>query len=324
MTEDNSTAPADEATMKAMRQTEFGGPDVLREVELPKPQPGPSQILIKVKASGVNPTDWKHRSRPGFLRDLPLVLGWDVSGVVEQVGVGVTLFKPGDEVFGMLPYPFGVGAHAEYAVGPTRAFVPKPGNVDYVQAGALPLVSLTAWQSLVDTAKVAPGDRVLIHAAAGGVGHVAVQIAKARGAYVIGTASAPKHDFVRGLGADEMIDYREEDFVEKARDIDIAFDTIGEENQLRSLRTLKPGGIMVSTVPFPAKGLFEEAESLGVRGETILVEADQAGMLEIAALIESGQLRATIADTFPMADAAKAHQAGQTNATSGKMVLTME
>ncbi|SMX67589.1 NADPH:quinone reductase [Brevibacterium sp. 239c] len=324
MTEENSKAHADATMMKAMRQTEFGGPEVLHEEELPKPKPGPSQILIKVKASGVNPTDWKHRSGPRFLPDLPLVLGWDVCGVVEQVGVGVTLFKPGDEVFGMLPYPFGVGAHAEYVVGPTRAFVPKPNNVDHVQAGALPLVSLTAWQSLVDTAKITPGDRVLVHAAAGGVGHVAVQIAKARGAYVIGTASAPKHDFVRGLGADEMIDYREEDFVEKARDIDIAFDTIGDDYQLRSLRTLKPDGIMVSTVPVPAKGLFDEARALGVRGETILVEADQAGMLEIAALVESGQLRATIADTFPLADAAKAHAAGETNATTGKLVLTME
>ncbi|NEE28903.1 NADP-dependent oxidoreductase, partial [Streptomyces sp. SID7982] len=188
--------------MRAISQSVYGGPEVLEEVRLPRPVAGPSQIVVAVRAAGVNPTDWKHRGQAMFLDRLPLVLGWDVSGVVESVGFGVTLFKPGDEVFGMLPYPYGVGSHAEFTVGPTRAFAHKPEGVDHVQAAALPLAALTARQALVDTADVRPGQRVLIHAAAGGVGHLAVQIAKSLGAYVIGTASAAKHDFVRGLGAD--------------------------------------------------------------------------------------------------------------------------
>lgn len=313
----------DQPTMKAMRQEEFGGPDVLHEVEVPRPKPGISEILVRVHAAGVNPTDWKHRSGRRFLGDPPYTLGWDVSGVVEAVGLGVTLFAPGDEVFGMLPYPYGAGSHAEYVVGRARAFVPKPEVIDHVQAGAIPLVSLTAWQCLVDAAGLGEGDRVLIHAAAGGVGHAAVQIAKARGAYVIGTASAPKHDFLRELGADETIDYRDTDFVEAAKDMDVVLDTIGGDNQLRSLETLRPGGIMVSTVPVPAEGLQEKAAELGVRAQCMLVEADHAGMQAIASLVEEGKLRATIAQTFPLAEAARAHEAGETNRTTGKLVLTI-
>lgn len=308
-------------TMKAIRQEELGGPEVLHEVEVPRPSPGISEILVKVHAASLNPTDWKHRATGRFLGQPPLILGWDLSGVVEEVGLGVSLFKPGDEVFGMLPYPKGVGSHAEYVAGPTRAFAHKPANVDHVEAGAVPLVALTAWQALVDTTGLSEGQRVLIHAAAGGVGHVAVQIAKARGAYVIGTASEPKHEFVRDLGADEVIDYRTVDFADAVSDVDVVLDTIGGDYQLRSLRTLKTGGIMVSTVPAPAEGLHEEAARLGVRAELILVEADHAGMVAIAELVESGALRARIAETFPLAEAARAHEAGETNRTAGKIVL---
>lgn len=310
--------------MRAISQDELGGPEVLREVQLRRPKPGPGQILVRVRAASLNPTDWKHRGGRAFLPAPPFVLGWDLSGVVEQVGIGVTLFEPGDEVFGMLPYPLGVGAHAEFAVGPTRAFVAKPESVDHVDAAALPLAALTAWQSLVETAKVGPGDRVLVHAAAGGVGHLAVQIAKARGAHVIGTASRPKHDFVRGLGADEMIDYREQDFVEVVEDADVVLDTIGGDCQLRSLSTLRPGGVLVSTIPFAKRGLFEEASRRRVSVELILVEADHAGMLAIRDLVESGELRATIARTFPLGEAAAAHAEGETNRTTGKLVLTVE
>lgn len=309
--------------MKAMRQETFGGPEVLQLADLPTPEPGISEILVRVHAAGLNPTDWKHRAARRFLGDPPYVLGWDVSGVVEQVGLGVTLFEPGDEVFGMLPYPHGAGSHAECVVGPARAFVRKPADVDHVQAAALPLVSLTAWQSLVDTAGVGAGDRVLVHAAAGGVGHVAVQIAKARGAHVVGTASGPKHEFVRGLGADEVIDYRETDFAAVATGMDVVLDTIGGDYQLRSVGTLRPGGMLVSTVPRPADGLFELATRHGVRARLILVEADHEGMRQIAALVESGQLRAAIAATFPLAEAARAHALGETNRTTGKIVLTM-
>lgn len=321
---DQTSSQTDRTVMRAIRQDELGGPEVLHEALVPRPEPGISQILVRVRTAGVNPTDWKHRAGRGFLADPPRVLGWDVCGVVEQVGLGVTLFKPGDRVFGMLPYPDGVGSHAEFVVGPARAFVHKPEVLDDVQAGALPLAALTAWQSLVDTAGVGDGDRVLIHAAAGGVGHLAVQIAKTRGAYVIGTASAAKHDFVRGLGADEMIDYRETDFAEAVHGVDAVLDTIGDDYQLRSLRTLRRGGTLVSTLPRPAEGLFERAAELGVNAELILVEADHAGMQAVSELAEAGKLRATIAQTFPLADAAKAHEAGETGRTSGKLVLTVD
>ncbi|WP_254879088.1 NADP-dependent oxidoreductase [Streptomyces sp. NA04227] len=310
--------------MRAISQDVLGDPEVLQQVEVARPAPGPSQVLIKVHAAGVNPTDWKHRAMGLFLGRPPFVLGWDVSGVVEAVGIGVTLFKPGDEVFGMLPYPHGVGSHAEYVTGPARAFAHKPPTIDHVQAGALPLAALTAWQALVDTARVRPGDRVLIHAAAGGVGHLAVQIAKARGAYVIGTASAGKHAFVRSLGADEMIDYREADFTEAVHDVDVVLDTIGGDYQLRSLRTLRPGGVLVSILPVPGEGLAEEAVRLGVRTELLLVEADHTGMNAIAELAEAGTLRATVAETFPLAEAAKAHALGDTNRTTGKLVLVTD
>ncbi|MFT4135533.1 NADP-dependent oxidoreductase [Microbacterium sp.] len=311
-------------TMRAIRQEEYGGPEVLHEVVVPRPLPGVGQLLVRVRAAGVNPTDWKHRAGPGFLGRPPFVLGWDVSGVVERVGRGVTLFRPGDEVFGMLPYPHGVGAHAEFAVGPARAFVRKPAAIDHVQAGALPLAALTAWQALVDTAHVGPGDRVLIHAAAGGVGHLAVQLARARGAYVIGTASAQKHELVRGLGADELIDYRSADFAEAVHGVDVVLDTIGGDYQLRSLRTLRPGGTLVSLIPRAAEGLAAQAAAREVDTRLMLVEADHAGMQAIADLVETESLRAIVAQTFPLARAADAHRAGETGRTTGKLVLTVE
>ncbi|MFD8594501.1 NADP-dependent oxidoreductase [Kitasatospora sp. NPDC059646] len=311
-------------TMRAISQDVLGGPEVLQEVELPRPEPGPSEILVKVRAAGLNPTDWKHRASGLFLGEPPFVLGWDVAGTVEAVGFGVTLFRPGDEVFGMLPYPHGVGAHAEYVTGPARAFAARPAGVDAVQAGALPLAALTAWQALVDTAGIGPGDRVLVHAAAGGVGHLAVQIAKSRGAYVIGTASAAKHDFLRGLGADETIDYRTTDFAEAVRDADVVLDTVGGEYQLRSLRTLRRGGLLVSILPVPVEGLAEEADRLGVRTAMMLVEADHAGMAAVADLAGRGLLRAEIAGTFPLAEAAKAHALGDTGRTTGKLVLLVD
>jgi NADPH:quinone reductase-like Zn-dependent oxidoreductase len=309
--------------MRAIRQDVLGGPEVLQEVEIDRPAPGPSEVLVRVRAAGLNPTDWKHRANGGFLKNPPFVLGWDVSGVVEAVGLGVTLFQPGDEVFGMLPYPYGVGSHAEYVKGPTRAFARKPASVDHEQAGAIPLAALTAWQALVDTADVQPGQRVLIHAAAGGVGHLAVQIAKARGAYVIGTASAGKHDFLRELGVDEPVDYRETDFAEAVSDVDVVLDTIGDDYRFRSLRVLRPGGLLVSILPRGARDFIEEAERLGVRAIELLVEADHAGMNAIADLVEAGKLRATIAGSFPLAEAAKAHELGDTGRTAGKLVLTL-
>lgn len=315
---------SDVKTMRAISQDVLGGPEVLREVELERPEPRTNEVLVRVRAAGVNPTDWKHRATGGFLGEPPFVLGWDVSGVVEAVGVGVARFRPGDEVFGMLSYPFGHGSHAEYVTGPARWFAHKPASIDHVQAGALPLVSLTAWQALVEYADVRPGQRVLIHAAAGGVGHVAAQIAKARGAYVIGTASAGKHEFLRGIGVDEAIDYRETDFAEAVKDVDVVLDTIGGDTSTRSLRVLRPGGIVVSILPVGSSDFYDEAERLGVRALRMLVDASHSGMAAIAALVEAGKLSATIAGTFPLADAAEAHRLGDTGRTTGKLVLTVD
>jgi NADPH:quinone reductase-like Zn-dependent oxidoreductase len=311
-------------TMRVITQNALGGPEVLEVAEVDRPAPRANEILIRVRAAGLNPTDWKHRATGGFLGEPPFTLGWDVSGVVEAVGVGVARFAPGDEVFGMLSYPWGHGSHAEYVAAPARAFVHKPAGIDHVQAGALPLVSLTAWQALVENAELQPGQRVLIHAAAGGVGHVAVQIAKARGAYVIGTASAAKHDFLRELGVDEAIDYRETDFAEAVKDVDVVLDMLGGETALKSLRVLRPGGIVVSIVPMGKPDFYEEAERLGVRAVRMLVDADRADMESIADLVETGKLRATVAKTFPLADAAEAHALGATGRTAGKLVLTVD
>lgn len=311
-------------TMRAISQDVLGGPEVLKEVEVQRPAPRPNEVLVRVRAAGLNPTDWKHRDNGGFLGEPPFVLGWDVSGVVEAVGIGVVRFQPGDEVFGMLSYPFGHGSHAEYVTAPARVFAHKPASVDHIQAGALPLVSLTAWQALVEYADVQPGQRVLIHAAAGGVGHVAVQIAKARGAHVIGTASAGKHEFLRGLGADEVIDYRETDFAEAVKDVDVVLDTLGGETSVRSLGVLRPGGVVVSILPVGSDDFYEEAERLGVRALRMLVDSDRADLRAIADLVDKGQLRAEIAGTFPLADAAEAHALGDTGRTAGKLVLTVD
>ncbi|MFF6962406.1 NADP-dependent oxidoreductase [Streptomyces anthocyanicus] len=311
-------------TMRAIGQDVLGGPEVLKEVRPERPEPRPNEVLVQVRAAGVNPTDWKHRATGGFLGEPPFVLGWDVSGVVESVGIGVAAFRPGDEVFGMLSYPFGHGSHAEYVTAPARTFTRKPSGIDHVQAGALPLVSLTAWQALVERAEVQPGQRVLVHAAAGGVGHVAVQIAKARGARVIGTASAAKHEFLRSLGADETVDYRETDFAEAVKDVDVVLDTIGGDTSLRSLRVLRPGGVVVSILPVGSDDFYEEADRLGVRAVRMLVDADRAGMEEIARLVGAGRLRATIAQTFPLAEAARAHALGETGRTTGKLVLEVD
>jgi NADPH:quinone reductase-like Zn-dependent oxidoreductase len=311
------------ATMRAISQDTHGTPEVLKEAVIPRPEPAPGQILVAVRAAGVNPTDWKHRAAGLFLNRLPLVLGWDVSGVVEAVGFGVTLFEPGDEVFGMLPYPQGVGSHAEYVTGPARAFAHKPAGIDHVQAGALPLAALTAHQAVVDTAAVRAGQRVLIHAAAGGVGHLAVQIAKSRGAYVIGTASAPKHDFVRSLGADEVVDYRTTDFREAVQDVDMVLDPLSGDTRARSLDVLRPGGVLVSLLPGTDPDEAAKAAAREVRVETLLVEADRAGMIAVADLVVSGALRAHVEAVFPLADAAKAHALGETGRTTGKIVLTV-
>ncbi|WP_418960657.1 NADP-dependent oxidoreductase [Streptomyces tritici] len=310
--------------MRAIGQDTFGGPEVLKVVEAEKPVPGPAEVLVRVHAAGVNPTDAWHRSTGGLAgTGAPVRLGWDVSGVVEAVGLGVTLFRPGDEVFGMPRQPLPAGTYAEYVVSPARHLTLKPAGLPHTEAAALPLAGLTAWQALVDTAGVRPGQRVLVHAAAGGVGHLAVQIAKARGAYVIGTASAAKHAFVRGLGADEVVDYRTTDFAETVRDVDVVVDAVGGAYGPRSLRTLRPGGLVVSLASPAEAALAEEAERLGVRAQFMVVEADGAGMRELAALVASGTLKVRVDTVLPLEDAAKAHELAESGRTTGKLVLSV-
>ncbi|MEU4417230.1 NADP-dependent oxidoreductase [Nocardia salmonicida] len=308
--------------MRAIGQDTFGGPEVLRVIEVDKPTPGPGEVLIRVHAAGVNPTDSWHRSSGGLFGAIT-PLGWDVSGVVEEVGLGVTLFAPGDEVFGMPRLPHAAGTYAEYVTAPARHLARKPANLSHIEAGALALVALTAWQALVDTADVRPGQRVLIHAGAGGVGHVAVQIAKARGAYVIATARADNHAFVHDLGADEVIDYTTTDFVDAVRDVDVVVDTVGGEYGPRSLRVLRPGGIVVSLASPAEAALVEQAGPLGVRAGFMIVEPDGASLRAIADLVDAGALRPHVETVLPLELVSKAHEISDNQRTRGKIVLAV-
>ncbi|WNI26676.1 NADP-dependent oxidoreductase [Streptomyces sp. ITFR-16] len=312
-------------TMRAVSQDSAGAPDVLKVIETRRPVAGRGEILVRVHAAGVNPADWKTRERGEFADGTrpPFTLGWDVAGVVAAVGDGVTLFEVGDAVFGMPRFPHPAGAYAEYVAAPARHFAPRPEGLDHIRAAALPLASLTAWQALVDTAHVRPGQRVLVHAAAGGVGHLAVQIAKARGAYVIGTASAAKHELLRSLGADELIDYRERDFTETVRDVDVVLDGLGGRTWARSLRTLRPGGTLVSILPPDDSFPVAEAEAAGVRAVFMLVEPDHAGLRAITSLVESGRLRVVVDRVLPVEEAAQAHVLGEAGRTTGKIVLSV-
>ncbi|WP_327255067.1 NADP-dependent oxidoreductase [Streptomyces sp. NBC_01244] len=306
--------------MRAIVVSQWGGPEVLTETELDRPEPGMGEILVRVHAAGVNPVDWKTRASGALIPWGPVpAVGWDVSGTVEAVGPGVTMFQPGDEVFGMPRFPVQAGGYAEYVTATARHFTRKPAAINHVQAAALPLAALTAWQALTDTAGVRPGQRVLVHAAAGGVGHFAVQIAKALGAYVIGTASAAKHEVLRSLGADELIDYRTTAFEDVVADVDVVIDAIGGDYGTRSLKVLRPGGHLITLngpddVPADAEGFHT--------GWT-LVEPDYAGLKAIAALVAEGRLRPVIDTVLPLAEAAKAHEIGEQGRTTGKIVLTV-
>ena len=305
--------------MRAVSQDEFGGPDVLRVVDVDRPEPLPTEVLVRVRATSVNPVDWKTRAGSGvagFFGDGPVVLGWDVSGVVEQAGPGANRFAVGDEVYGMPRFPHPGRTYAEYVTAPSRHFARKPANLTHEEAAAVPLVGLTAWQAF-EAADLRAGQRVLIHAAAGGVGHLAVQLAKARGAYVIGTASAAKHDFLLGLGADELIDYRTTDFTTAVRDADLVLDLVGGEYVERSARVLRRGGTLV-TIPAAAP-----ATAAGVHQKWVLVEPDHAALEQITALIEAGALRVEVGAVYPLEQAAEAHKVGETGRTQGKIVLSI-
>ncbi|MGW4483306.1 NADP-dependent oxidoreductase [Amycolatopsis sp. NPDC004368] len=306
--------------MRVVTQQEFGGPEVLEVVEVPRPVPGPTEVLVRVRAAGVNPVDWKSRAHEVFLGRPPYTLGWDVSGVVEEVGFGATGVQVGDEVLGMPWFPREAGAYAEYVTAPSRQFVRKPAGMSNAEAAGLPLAGLTAWQALVDVAGVRGGQRVLVDAAAGGVGHLAVQIAKARGAYVLGTASAAKHGFLRSIGVDEPLDYRDKTVT--ATDVDVYLGLVGETADLRWLPAVKQGGLVISVPGGVAPAVRDAADKRGVRTAPVLVEPDRVGLLGLVDLVKAGQLKVHVEQTFPLDEAARAHELGEAGRVTGKIVLT--
>ncbi|EXU69312.1 NADPH:quinone reductase [Streptomyces sp. PRh5] len=313
--------------MRAVVQDALGGPEVLRVAEVARPEPLPTEVLVRVHAAGVNPVDWKTRQgggMAGVLGEPPFTLGWDVSGVVEEVGFGVTTLAPGDEVYGMPWFPRQAGGYAEFVTAPSRQFARKPATLSHEAAAAVPLAALTAWQILVDTAKVEAGQRVLVHAAAGGVGHFAVQFARHLGATVVGTARQSRHEWLRRLGAAELIDYTGQRFEDAVEDVDVVIDLLGEEHDAtsaRSLEVLKKGGLLVAVPGGVSPELREAADARGVRTSPFLVEPDGAALTTIAGLIDQGAVEVEVADVFPLEEAARAHRQGEEGHTRGKLVL---
>lgn len=311
-----------EHQMRIATQSKFGDPDVLELQISDRPKALPTEVVVRVKAIGINPIEAFIRSGAfPMLGDPPFVLGWDISGVVEEVVPGVNRFKVGDEVFGMPLFPRQVGAYAEYVAAPSRQLALKPKSLDHIHAAALPLVGLTAYQSLIEVANIHPGQRVLIHGGAGGFGHIAVQLAKLNGAEVIVTASASKHEFLRSLGADQMIDYSAVDFADTVRNIDVVLETIGRGYAQRSLRTLRDGGLLITIVERTNAELERQTIAAGKRFAGISVEPDYPALERLAALADSGKLRVHIERTFPLEHVAEAHHA-LNGSTTGKIVLT--
>jgi NADPH:quinone reductase-like Zn-dependent oxidoreductase len=306
--------------VKAVRIHTYGGPEVLKYEEVPRPQAAAGEVLIRVHAAGVNPVDWKIRE--GYLKKflphtLPLILGWDVSGVVEAAGPGVTRLNVSDEVYSR-PDISRDGAYAEYIVVRESEVALKPWSLDHIHAAAIPLAALTAWQTLFDAAQLEAGQTVLIHAAAGGVGSFAVQLAKWKGARVIGTASERHLEFVRQLGADEAIDYQTTRFEDVVCGVDVVLDSIGGDTQKRSWQVLKKGGILVSIVEQPS---VEEAAVRGVRQSYVFIQPDATQLAELAKLADLGKLKAVVQTVLPLSEARRAHELSQAGHVRGKIVL---
>jgi NADPH:quinone reductase-like Zn-dependent oxidoreductase len=269
----------------------------------------------------VNPVDAAVRSGAfPLLGEPPFGLGWDVSGVVEKAGPGAR-FEPGDEVYGMPFFPRAANGYAEYVTAPSGQLARKPASLDHVRAAALPLAALTAWQGLVGAAELAEGQRVLIHRAAGGVGHLAVQIAKARGAHVTALASEPRHEFVRGLGADAVVDYRSTDFTEAVRDVDVVFDSTSQA--VRSLEVLRPGGTLVTITEHFDAELAAKVESSGYRFAGVTVEPDRAALEAVSELVEAGRVSPHVEETFQLGEVGKAHELVESGRVQGKVVLRL-
>jgi NADPH:quinone reductase-like Zn-dependent oxidoreductase len=309
-------------TMKAVRMHGYGGPEVLKYEDAPRPELGEGEVLVKVHAAGVNPVDWKIRA--GYLRSfrdypMPFILGWDFSGTIAELGPGAAAsgFRTSDEVYAR-PDIGRNGAYAEYIAVRASEIQRKPKSLDHVHSAAIPLAALTAWQALFDAAQLSAGERILIHAAAGGVGTFAVQLAAWKGAYVIGTASKVNHDFVKELGAHEVIDYQTTRFEDAVRDVDVVLDTMAGETRDRSWQVLKKGGILVSILGQPSQ---EDAARHGVRGAGMFVQPNPAQLQELANLADAGTVRPIIDTVLPLAEAARAHEMNQTLHTRGKIVL---
>lgn len=307
-------------TMKAVVIHEYGGPEVLKYEDVPRPEPKDDQLLIRVIAAGVNPVDGMIRSglfgKDGS-RAFPIILGGDVAGVVEKIGSKVTKFKAGDPVFAYVSLD-NSGGYAQYALVTEREAAPKPKSLMYVEAAAVPIVALTAWQALIDTAKLGSGQTVLIHGGSGGVGSFAIQIAKARGAKVIATASSANQDFLKQLGADVAIDYTKEKFEDVAKDVDVVLDSIGRDTLVRSYGVVKKGGIIVSLVASPKQS---ELEKHGIRGAALSVDPNSEELNEIGKLIDEKKIRVIVSQTFPLPEAMKAQEQVATGHTRGKIVL---
>lgn len=315
--------------MNAIILNEAGGVDNLKFVEAEKPTIKKDEVLVKVVSISVNPVDVKARAYDGVLNWIfgekrPVVLGWDISGEIIEVGEDVTEFKIGNEVFGMVNF-FGNGsAYAEYVASPKSHLALKPKNTTYQQAAASTMVASTAYQALVDVAKIKKGDKVLVHGASGGVGHMAVQIAKYFGAYVIGTSSAKNRDFVLSLGADEHIDYVNDDFTKKVTELDIVIDTVQGDTLLNSVDVVKPNGIVV-TLPSPEipQEVQDKAEQNQVNIEFMMVASKNETINAIADLLSKGALKPHIHKTFSFDEMTKAHLKVESNSVVGKVVVNV-
>lgn len=306
--------------MKAIRIHEFGGPEVLKYDDAPNPSPANDEVVIKIHASGVNPVDCKIRAglaQGKFPIEFPLIPGWDVSGEIEEVGSDVLNFRKGDEVYSR-PDPTRNGTYAEYVVVKADQVNSKPKSIDHDKAAAVPLAGLTAWQGLFEHGDLKAGQKVLIHAASGGVGTFAVQFAKWKGAYVIGTASEENIDFLYDLGADEVIDYKTEKFENKVKNVDLVFDLIGGETQKRSLSVIRQGGRLVTTVQ---PGNQEVAKEKSIKLIGYMAKSYPADLQQIADLIDSGKIKPIVTRILPLKEAAKAQELIDSHHTRGKIVL---
>jgi NADPH:quinone reductase-like Zn-dependent oxidoreductase len=306
--------------MKAIVVHEYGGPEVLKYEDAPRPEPKENEVLVRMIAAGVNPVDGAARSAR-FAQSLgiklPAIPGYDIAGVIEKAGARITKFKSGDPVYAYIALDKG-GAYAEYATATEKEASPKPNSLTFVEAAAVPLVAETAWQALIDTAKLSAGQTVLIHGGSGGVGSFAIQIAKARGAKVFATASTPNQDLLKQLGADVAIDYTKQKFEDVAKDVDVVLDSVGKDTLARSYAVVKKGGFIVSIVgrPDPA-----ELEKHGIRGSSMSVEPNSDELAEITKLINAKKIKVIVSQTFPLVDAAKAQEQVATHHTRGKIVL---